>query len=371
MSEHAILAPSSAAIRRRCPGSVTMRAMYPETEDSIAAREGTAAHWAFAEMLAGRLVDSGQIAGNGVMLTDEMLEAADVYVADVRSTDIDFAGFPPVVEERISIDTINPHCWGTPDTWRFKPYKLIVWDFKYGHRYVDVFENWQMIEYAAGILEKVGITGISDQRTEVEFRLVQPRCYVGGGSIRTWKILASDLRGYFNEARAFEERALQPDAPTVTNPHCGDCSARHACQAAQLAAYDAMERASSTVPFDLPPEAVGVELRYIDRAIEQLQARQTGLAEQALATIKRGQAVPHYVAAQSVGRQRWTRPDAEIIALGQMMGVELSKPKLITPKQAEDKGLDSTLVKAYSEYPLGEVKLKPDDGTTARKVFAK
>jgi hypothetical protein len=77
------------------------------------------------------------------------------------------------------------------------------------------------------------------------------------------------------------------------------------------------------------------------------------------------------VAAQSVGRQRWTRPDAEIIALGQMMGVELSKPKLITPKQAEDKGLDSTLVKAYSEYPLGEVKLKPDDGTTARKVFAK
>lgn len=371
MTDHAVLAPSSAAIRRRCPGSVTMRAMYPETEDSEASREGTAAHWAVAEMLAGRLVDSGQIAGNGVMLTDEMLEAADVYVADVRATDAEFVGFDPVVEQRIDISTINPHCWGTADTWRFRPYKLIVWDFKYGHRYVDVFENWQMIEYSAGILEKVGITGISDQRTEVEFRIVQPRCYVGGSSIRTWKILASDLRPYFNEARAFEERSLLPDAPVVTNPSCIDCSARHACPAAQLAAYDAMERSAATVPFDLPPDAVGVELRYIDRAIEQLTARQTGLAEQALAMIKRGQAVPHYVASQSLGRQRWNRPDAEIIALGDMMGLPLAKPKLITPKQAQDKGLDASLVKAYSEFPLGEVKLKPDDGRTARKVFAK
>lgn len=369
MSEHAILAPSSAYKRIACAGSRAMEALYPETEESEESREGTAAHWAASELLSGRTIDTGLLAPNGVMLTDEMVEGADMYAADVRSTDVEFVGFPPVIEQRVDISSIHPQCWGTPDAWRFKPYKLIVWDYKFGHRFVEEFENWQTIEYVAGILEKVGINGISDQRTEVEIRIVQPRCYVGGSPIRVWRIMASDLRTYFNHLRQREEMSLSPDAVCTVNPHCRDCRARHACPTLQRASYGDMDVALSTVPFDLPASALGAELRFIDRAIERLTARQTGLAEQALSMIKRGQAVSFYKANPTIGRQRWNKPDSEVLALGDMMGVNLIKTKPITPKQALDAGLDASLVTAFSEIPYGETKLKPDDGSDARKVF--
>lgn len=370
MSEHAVLAPSSAHKRVACSGSRALELLYPETEESQEAREGTAAHWAFAELLAGRAIDTGLMAPNGIMLNDEMVEGAEMYVEDVRSTDADFVGFPPNVEQRVDISSIHPECWGTPDTWRFKPYKLIVWDYKFGHRYVEIFENWQLIEYVAGILDKVGINGISDQRTEVELRIVQPRCYVGGQPIRVWRIMASDLRSYFNHLRQREAASMSPDAICTVNPHCRDCRGRHACQTLQRAAYADMDVATSHVPFDLPPEGLGAELRFIERAIERLSARQTGLAEQAMSMIKRGQRVPFYKAEPTLGRQRWNKPDAEIVALGQMMSVDLLAPKLVTPKQALKAGLDPSLVGAFSEIPYGETKLKADDGTDARKIFS-
>jgi hypothetical protein len=366
---HAVLAPSSADRRVHCSGSRELEAKYPETESSIDSKEGTAAHWAATELFAGRTIDTGLLAPNGIMLTDEMVEAAEMYYNDVVSVYGDFAGFTAHIEERVDISIIHPDCWGTPDAWIFKPYHLIVWDFKFGHRYVDVFENWQVLEYSAGILEKVGINGLSDQKTIVEFRIVQPRCYVGGAPIRTWKVMASDLRGYYNHLRLREAEAMKPDAPTTVGEHCRDCKARHACVSAQRAAFNAMDIAGTNVPFDLPPEALGAELRYIDRAIKSLEFRRTGLAEQALALIKRGVPVSFYKAEPSMGRERWKVPDAEIITMGELMGLALSKPKLITPKQAIKAGLDATVVEAYSETPRGETKLEPDDGKLARKVF--
>lgn len=372
MNGHAVLAPSSAAIRVACPGSRQLEAANPETEDSLASREGTAAHWAASELVNGRLIDTGLIAPNGVMLSDEMVEAADMYAEDVftlwNRTDTLH------IETPVSIATIHPECWGTPDAWTFNAESrtLILWDFKFGHRYVEVFENWQLIEYAAGILEMLfnSTPGIEDQYTEVAFRIVQPRCYVGGSPIREWRVRASDLRPYFNILRNAEAAAMAQTATCNVNKHCIDCRGRHACQAAQLAGYDGMALSTSNVPFDLPAAALGAELRLIDRAILHLEARRTGLAEQALALAKRGQAVPFFKVESGAGRERWAKPDAEIIVLGEMMGIALSKPKLITPKQAVKAGLDATVVKAYSETPFGELKLVPDDGTMARKVFS-
>jgi hypothetical protein len=265
---------------------------------------------------------------------------------------------------------IHAHCWGTPDYWVMRPRHLVLTDFKYGHRFVSEYENWQLIEYAEGVLPLVGVTGANDHDTYVTLRIVQPRCYVGASPVREWTVKASDLRGYANEARAFEERAALPEAPLVVGKECRDCTARHACPAVQRAAYDAMQLAEDGEPFDLPPEALGVELRYLDRAIERLEARRTGLAEQALATIKRGEAVPSWRIEQGYGRKRWNKPDAEVLALGDMMGVSIAKTSPLTPAQAIKAGLDPSIVEAYSETPLGELKLKPDDGTTARRVFA-
>lgn len=364
---HAPLAPSSASRRKACAGSRKMEALYPQPDDSPHALEGTAAHWAASEMLSGRTVDSGQIAENGVMLTDEMIEAATMYVDEVRSV----ANTPIYVEQRININYVHDQCWGTPDAWFYDEYqrRLHLWDFKYGHRFVDVYENWQLIEYAAGILDYLGIDGIKDQHVTVDMTIVQPRCYVGGSPVRSWKVRAVDLRGYFNAARMFEAKAMSDDAQLTVSPECRDCSARHACPALQRASYADMNITTEAVPFDLPPEALGTELRYIQSAIDTLTARATSLEEQALSMIRQGKPIPHFVAQHGMGRERWVKPEPEVIAMGELMGVKLGVTKLVTPKQAIKAGMPEEVVKSFTEVPRGELKLVPDDGTKARKIF--
>lgn len=369
MSDHAPLAPSSASRRRACAGSRKMEQLYPQLDDSPASAEGTAAHWAASETLSGRIVDSGQIAENGVMLTDEMIDAADMYVDEVRKVQELYPDSVLHIEERVGIEYINDDCWGTPDCWLFGGNTLYEWDFKYGHRFVDVFENWQMIEYSAGILDKLGIDGISDNFITVVMTIVQPRCYVGGSPIRSWSLRASDLRGYFNAARMFEQKAMDDNAQLTVSPECRDCSARHACPALQRASYADMNVATEAVPFDLPPQALGTELRYINAAIDTLTARATSLEEQALSMIRKGTAIPHFTAQYGMGRERWAKPEAEVIAMGELMGVKLGTTKLVTPKQAIKAGMNADIVKSFTETPRGELKLVPDDGTTARKIF--
>lgn len=366
MSDHAPLAPSSASRRKACAGSRKMEALYPQADDSPHALEGTAAHWAASEMLNGRTVDSGQIAENGVMLNDEMIEAATMYVDEIRKVN-----GKPHIEERISINYIHEQCWGTPDAWIFHNGTLYLWDFKYGHRFVDVFENWQLIEYAAGILDVIEINGITDHHVTVDMTIVQPRCYVGGSPVRSWKVRAVDLRGYFNAARMFEAKAMANDATLTVSPECRDCSARHACPALQRAAYSDMNIATEAVPFDLPPAALGTELRYLQAAIETLTARASSLEEQALSMFRQGKAVPHFTAQHGNGRERWVKPEAEVIAMGELMGVNLGVTKLVTPKQAIKAGMPEAIVKSFTEIPRGELKLVPDDGTKARKIFGK
>lgn len=369
LPNHAPLAPSSAATRRQCPASKRMQELFPEAEESQASKDGTAAHWAVSELLHGRSIDAGLVAPNGVMLDDEMCEAAEMC-AEVVRRDIK-QGSIVRIEEMVNISMIHPHCWGTPDYAVFNPRHLVLTDFKYGHRFVSEFENWQLIEYAEGLLPVFGIDGGNDHETYVTMRIVQPRCYAGGSPVREWTVKASDLRGYANEARLFESIAADEiDAPMRVGPNCKDCSARHACPAAQRAAYDAMDLAQRSEPFELDPAALGVELRYIDRAIEHLEARRTGLEAQVTIALRQGQAVPHWRLEQGYGRQRWTRPAPEIAALGDMMGVDIAPRKPVTPGQAEKAGLDPSVVAAYSERPLGEMKLKPVNEQGARRVFA-
>ena len=83
--DHAFLAPSSAGIwgPGGCPASPTVEAQYPEQEDSEKAREGTAAHWVASERLGGRSVAVGELAPNGVVVDQDMIDGTDAYVADI------------------------------------------------------------------------------------------------------------------------------------------------------------------------------------------------------------------------------------------------------------------------------------------------
>jgi hypothetical protein len=388
MSGHAFLAPSAAARWVACPGSALMASRYPEQGDKEAAAEGEAAHWCAQQIFEGWapevLLRDGRT-DKGHPVTLEMIEGAQMLVDDVRDTLAPF-GAVPIVEKPLTVPRVHSACWGTPDVraWTVMPAAfdrtLYLWDYKHGHKHVEIFENWQLICYAAGCLSEEnanataeGRNAVPESRITVVLRVVQPRSYHRDGPIREWRVNALDLRDYVHRLNMAAMDATQPEPECKPQADaCENCNARHACDALQRAAYRGMDLARQAQASDLTPAAIGLELRYLNDAAALIKARTTGLQAQAEGLIRQGVAVPHWMMAPAGGRLSWTKSAAEILALGEMVGVPLAKEaEPITPTQAKAMGFPPDLVGAYSATKSGAVRLELDDGSAARKVFAK
>lgn len=351
-----------------------MKRDYPQ-DDTPESLEGNAAHWLFAEMLAGREVLEGATATNGVIVTDEMLEGAELFVDTVRQR-MPRDRFNVRVEELIACHFVHQQCWGTPDVWGYDGVNKVleVIDYKYGHRFVDEYENDQGVTYISGCIDEIAaIVGmqpaILDQKLTVNFTIVQPRCFYKGSPVRTWSVKGSDLRAQVNKLKRAADLALSPNPVAVTNSECRDCSGRHACPALQKAAYADAEFSAMSTPVELSPQASSLELKMLERALERLQARVEGLRESVTAYVRQGYSVPWHRAEQSFGRQQWAMPAEQVIAMGELMGANLSKPGVKTPKQAIKLGIDEGVISAYTVTPLGSMKLVPDNPADARRVF--
>lgn len=376
---HAFLAPSSAHRWVFCPGSARMEAMYPETESSPEAAAGTAAHWVFQCMFEGRLPAVNEVAPNGVPIDADMLEAGELVYNDVVATLGPDWRQRVVVERRVNIPRVHESAnWGTPDVrgWGQLPdgrWILYVWDFKYGHKLVEAFENWQLIDYVSGCMSEANINGLQEQNIVVVMTVIQPRAFHKDGPVRRWKVLATDLRAHVNRLHSSAEMAMGPDPKCYPHPDaCENCNARHACEALQRATYHAMDVAQRAQPLELSPEALGIELRMIKRAKALMEARETGLEEHAVSLIKRGQQVAWFAMESSPGRKVWTKPAAEVLMLGKLNGKDFAKPtEPITPTQAAKLAPAlATTIAAYSAAPAGAAKLVADDGSRARRIFS-
>lgn len=369
------LRPSAAAQWLECPGSVSMSEQFPD-EEGEAARAGTASHWAAYTALTngGYLPPAGTPAPNGVILDMEMIDAAYVYVKAVKSTINTSLTF---CERQMMIPKIHPECGGTPDYWFYNPREkeLHIWDFKYGWITIEAWENMQAICYTAGALDITAQSlkmpyGLFDQETTVVIHIVQPRPFHVAGPIREWRVNAADLRGYFNRLAQSANEALGPNPQIKTGKWCKYCAARHACPAAQKAALGAIEYLEFASTCVLSPSALAIELRTMQRAADQIKFRLTGLEEQAIGLLKSGEMVPGYGLKQGYGRQTWTKPVSEILALGQLMGKDLAKPtEVITPSQAKKLGIPTDLINAYSHTSEKGLELVQSDKSLASMAF--
>ena len=356
--KHSKLPPSSAERRVACPGSRALEEKYP-AEESPSAQEGHAAHWVLAARLSKHTGTPavGTFAPNGVMITEEMIQGAVLAEAFIRS----LAAVPlhEGVEETLDISFIHPECWGTCDYWCLDIGRsnLHIVDYKFGHMVVEPFENWQLIAYAAGVLHIPSITAKT-----VHLHIVQPRAYhPTGKSIRTWSIEFPQLQVYWEKLRRTEMFAMQPNAPLKPSSQCQFCSARHACDALQRRVLAHLDSDVYSAEHELTPEQLGNELRMLLRAQTVLDARITGLKQQALSLIKQGQRVNWFRAEPTRGREKWKKSVEEVITLGKLWGIELAKPiECITPKQAVDAGLPRDIMAEYSETQSGEIKLVED-----------
>jgi Protein of unknown function (DUF2800) len=228
-----------------------------------------------------------------------------------------------------------------------------------------------LLNYAKLIVDSLGLNGLQEQHTRIVFKIVQPRSYHIEGPAREWSCIASELRACWNQIKASIEAAKADNAPTHVGPECRDCSARAFCTTLQRAALTSLDESGRPTPLKLPPPALGLELRLITRAIDQLKARESGLREVALNSIRTGTAIPGFTAQSGQAREIWNVPVDKIEALGDMMGVKITKHVALTPKQAIKAGLPKEMLQKFAITPTAELKLVEDDGSMLRRTFGK
>ena len=363
--KHAVIAPSSLYRTVACPGWIKQASVVPATDPDPSAAEGTAGHWVATEMKRGRMPAVGSADPAGTEITQEMVDGGAMWVEALE-------GFPDTPETPVAIPRIHADCWGTPDSWQWNPatHTLRVADYKFGHRYVDVFENWQVVAYAAGVMDELRL---NDDSVILELMVVQPRSYHKDGPVRTWTVAATKLRALVNIAHGAAHEALTERPNTMSGPHCLDCPARVSCPTLARTVYSILDWTGVADPIMSTPGDIGRELRLVEDAQQRLKARQTGLKAQAETMLRQGKDVPFYALEDTVGRLAWTAPIDEVEAIASMLGRSVLAPReMVTPTQARDrKLLPPDILAQYSTRPRTGKALVRDDKLGASKVFEK
>jgi hypothetical protein len=361
--------PSGAATWNVCSGSIEMRSMFPDAPDeadSEVTEDGTACHWLAAETWENRFQSEGTLAPNGRVLTDEMFDAVDMYHGVLRS----WPGVVAVCEKYVPIPRILQGFGGTPDAWAYNPdtCTLYIADLKFGFRFVEVWDNLQLICYACGIMDALRLDWA---RTNIVFTIVQPRARHKDGPVRVWKTTGDAILPHVTMLALAATRATQ----YVPNPGCTDCPGRHICVAYQNAALRAVEISyGGGNTHELNPPALGAELRLLKDAAKKLEGRISGLEVQAESLLRKGTPVPGWTLSATYARETWREgSEAELLTLAEKYfgGVTITKPaKLVTPNQARQV-LPKDIVAMYAHKPSTGVRLTKADPYAAHKAFDK
>lgn len=393
MSAHAVLAPSSAPQWGHCSGSVAAQAAIP-SHDTQETREGTAAHWVGAEVLINRraMVTTGICAGptdcadfkghtapNGVVVDDKMVEGAAVWVEDVSDVCSRFnAWHLLVIEHRVYMPRIHPQNWGTLDASLWLPERalMFLWDYKHGHRQAKVFENLQLVDYAEGRVQELGIDGFVEQGARIVMRIVQPFCYTATGAVQEWACKLSDLRPYWNQLSHKAHEAFN-DPKLTTGPWCRDCRAVGRCSAARAAGYSMIAVVNAPYEMDaMDGPSLALEYEQLEAGVTAAKARLEALADELEHRIRGGDATTGLTIEVGYARLGWTVPPAQAIAMAAQFGVDASKLDVQTPTQVkklvrpELREPFEQVLKQFASRPPGAVKLVPLKETRGARAFA-
>lgn len=219
-----------------CPGSIKLSEGI-ESNSSVYAAEGTIAHEIAAELLLGRMppvVGKKRIQdGHEIEITDEMMEAVEVYVDHIQDLIRDKEGnliCETFVEQEFHLKDIHDNLWGTSDfTAYYEESKFLrVFDYKHGAGVpVEVENNKQAKYYALGSLLQLAKEDKIVSRVEVG--IIQPRCPHPDGVIRTHEFDAIELIDFGAQLLEDVEATLKDDAPIVAGDHCRWCPAAAIC----------------------------------------------------------------------------------------------------------------------------------------------
>lgn len=133
---------------------------------------------------------------------------------------------------------------------------------------------------------------------------------------------------------------------------------------------NAIEMVETMTVETIPATHLATHRDALMRAKEAIEHRLTGIEAQIMATIKNGTQVDGLSLDNPPGRLKWNKPEQEILALADLMGVDIGKRSIITPTQAA-KLIDESVINAYSDRPMGKTKIVNSKTTKAALVFGK
>lgn len=398
---HSNIGASSCSRWWNCPGSVALSANF-ENKPSKYAAEGTVAHSLCEALITGKLTKAQLLekvgcvideAGFEILVDEEMVNGCILYfdtiVADLQEMKKTEKASPIVwkAEQRIVVSSADEHAFGTLDFGLYrKGDTLFIDDFKYGKGVpVEVFENKQLMYYAAGFMDT--ICGWVFDR--VVLKIIQPRAPHRDGAVRIWETTPKRIAEFRDELKVKIMATRDPMAPTEPGEWCRFCPALADCgaiakRAQKTAAADftivpnsglkpeAQAVAHLPSPDILSIEAVGEALRWepiINSWFEAIRMR-------AKATLESGQSVPGWKLVKSKTNRQWTN-EAEVIAKYEpVLGDAIYAPKKLMSPAALEKKVGKEVIATMTFKPEGNITVAPESDprpatiTSAQKDFA-
>lgn len=333
-----------------CAGSHRLCKDRSDTSGA-AALEGTEAHnYASDHLLNGTPLDNIP----GV----EMRAAVSQYV-DVCNAHTGKIGIEEGHEITLSESTLR----GTADFWSWSEQSVLtVIDFKYGHGWVEVRNNWQLLAYAVLMWMKHG-NGTTPGK--VVLKVVQPRANHPDGTVREWKFRGELLRNYRNMLDNQMAAARLEGAETVAGTHCRYCKAIVECHTNRGLVASIIDYAGTAEDSTLTGAGLAYELQVVKDAASVIAHRSTALEAYVTERLKQGDIVPGYNVTQTPGPLAWDTNPIDII--GDSVAQD-AKP--ITPTQAINrKILTENQVKLMASRTLGAFKLRKINLNSAKRII--
>lgn len=368
------LVPSNAPRWAPCPGSVGMEAPFPRSPTHPVTEEGKALHWACERVLRSWLPVNdfppldlhtflGQICPeNGIVITEEMIWAGGVYLETVWER---VWQNPELlqVEKQLSADRwISGYngrtdaMWRSPDsTW------LSVYDLKFGYTPTATVGNWQLLSYALG--------AVTEQTQTVEMVIVQPRGVSASRPVKRWQLPIAEFWQWAQQLIDAAVEARGPSPRTAAGGHCYKCKAAADCPTLRVAAAGAMDTGSAGVDVALTEPELAHEIELLDRAKALVRARLDACEALGVARIQAGRLVPGYSHEQGLSNRSWTLPAPQMIAMGELWGLDLAEHKPLSPNQAEGRGMPRDVIDRFTKRVPTAAKLVRVDRNEAREIF--
>lgn len=258
---HATFSPSAIYRWVPCPGSIRAGQGLPD-KPSIYAVEGTVAHGLAETALRKHMIQVRGVANPGdevvaegltVKITDEMLDAVQVYLDIVYDFIFTNPDFQADIERRFSLSPVVPEVSGTADFVLYEEFGHgIILDYKHGRGHiVSQRNNPQLMAYALGAALELNLQTVA-------VGIIQPRVYSFSRELfqPEWYTTAELIKWAEETLCPAIKLAQSKNPPLNPGDHCTWCRAKLSCPALKAAVTSAFD--------DFTDDDLGIEPKAPD-----------------------------------------------------------------------------------------------------------